>query len=220
MTRRKFDPAEIPAFPDLRFESELWAKGCAAVAGIDEAGRGAWAGPVSAGAVIFPPRPDLASLLPKVRDSKKMRPIEREYWAVEIRRQALAWAVGFATNQEIDAVGIVPATRLAMARALEQLGMKAQHLLIDALRLPEQPLPQTILIKGDARVLSIAAASVLAKTARDAILCQLEMQYPGYGFAQHKGYGTARHSDALKQLGPCPEHRLSFAPVGRARAWD
>jgi ribonuclease HII len=210
---RHFDPSEIPPAPDLRFENKLWARGLARVAGLDEAGRGAWAGPVSAGAVILPVGSEIAARLCKVRDSKQMTPAERTCWAEIIREQALAWGVGFASNDEIDSLGIVPATRLAMGRALAGLGEPAEHLLVDALRLPEVTLPQTALIKGDARALSIAAASVLAKTARDALMVQLDAQYPEYGFARHKGYGTASHWNALQRLGPCPIHRFSFAPV-------
>jgi ribonuclease HII len=215
MTRR-FDPADIPASPDLRYESERWANGCTAVAGLDEAGRGAWAGPVSAGAVIFPSRADLPALLPQVRDSKQMSPSERAYWAGEIRAQALTYAVGFASNAEIDRLGIVPATRLAMQRALAGLSFSPVYLLIDALLLPDIAIPQLSLIKGDARALSIAAASVLAKTARDAWMCEIASAYPGYEFARHKGYGTAQHRAALEQLGPCPIHRFSFAPLRQA----
>ncbi len=212
MTRR-YDPADIPPAPDLRFENRLWDAGLPRVAGVDEAGRGAWAGPVSAGAVILPPGAEIAARLRGVRDSKQMIPAGRARWAEVIKEQALAWGVGFASSQEIDALGIVPATRLAMARALACLGMPAGHLLVDALRLPEIALPQTPLVKGDARSLSIAAASVLAKTARDALMVQLDEQYPAYGFARHKGYGTASHMQALQRVGPCPLHRFSFAPV-------
>jgi len=145
-----------------------------------------------------------------------MSPRERDFWAYEIQQQAEAWGIGFASNQEIDCLGIVPATRLAMTRAISELRRPVEHLLIDALRLPEQTIPQTSLIKGDARALSIAAASVLAKTARDAFLRKMESEYPGYGFAQNKGYGTAQHWKALKLLGPCAIHRKSYIPVQRA----
>ncbi len=212
MTRR-FNPSEIPPAPDLRFERKLWASGCTAVAGLDEAGRGAWAGPVAAGAVIFPQRDDLLTLLPRVRDSKRMTPIERAFWAKEIQAWALAYAVGFASNAEIDALGIVPATRLAMERALAGLAEPPAHLLIDALRLPSIALPQTSLIKGDARALSIAAASVLAKTTRDALMREMAAVYPQYGFDRHKGYGTAAHKAALDRFGPCAIHRMTFAPL-------
>ncbi len=202
--------------PDLTFEQTLWDSGILAVAGIDEAGRGAWAGPVAAGAVILPQHPELQTLLAGVRDSKQMTARQRGEWAGRIRALATAWGVGFASAAEIDAEGILPATRLAMRRALQQLSPAPQHLLVDAVRLPQVSLPQQALIKGDARVLSIAAASVLAKTTRDALMIEQDALYPAYGFARHKGYGTAAHQAALEQLGPCPIHRASFAPV-RAR---
>jgi ribonuclease HII len=217
---RRIDPSEIPASPELKFEMPLWQNGILAVAGLDEAGRGAWAGPVSAAAVILPPDPDVLLRLAGVRDSKQMSAAARADWAEKIHAQALSWGVGFATHAEIDQRGIVPATRLAMARALEGLIPAPGHLLIDALRLPGNPTPQTALIKGDARSLSIAAASVLAKTARDALLVELDGLYPGYGFARHKGYGTAFHQAALQALGPCAIHRMTFAPLARLISID
>ena len=213
---RRFDPADIPASPSLDFELKLWRQGVGLVAGLDEAGRGAWAGPVSAGAVILPADVTILARLPGVRDSKEMSPGARLEWAGIIRAQAMAWGVGFASSQEIDEVGIVPATRLAMRRALEACRVRPAHLLVDALRLPELDLPQTALIKGDARCLSIAAASVLAKTARDALMAELDQRYPGYRFQAHKGYGTRLHQEALAESGPCPVHRLTFAPVRAA----
>jgi ribonuclease HII len=213
--RRKIDPALIPAAPDLSFEAELWREGCTCVAGIDEAGRGALAGPVAAAAVILPPRVELAAALEGVRDSKEMTPDARQFWAKRIRRVARAWAVGFASNLEIDALGIVPATRLAIQRALDLLSEAPEHLLVDYLDLPDCCLVQTPLVKGDARSLSIAAASVLAKTSRDAFLRQLEWVYPGYGLAGHKGYGTLAHRQAIQRLGPSPIHRLTFLQVER-----
>ncbi len=209
---RRFDPAEIPPCPDLSFELELWAGGLRQVAGLDEAGRGAWAGPVSAAVVILPAMPAVLELLFGVRDSKQMLPAARWHWAAEIRATAAAWGVGLASHLEIDQMGIVPATRLAMQRALRNCACRPDHLLVDALSLPEIATPQTALIKGDARTLSIAAASVLAKTARDELMINLDPVYPGYGFARHKGYGTAAHRAAIDQLGACPIHRLSFAP--------
>lgn len=217
MTRR-FDPAEIPPAPDLRFESALWAKDIATVAGVDEAGRGCWAGPVAAGAVIFPPRVDLLELLPGIRDSKQMPPADREICAQAIQQHAAAWAVGFASNTEIDTIGIIPATRLAMTRAIAGLKLSPSFILIDAVRLPDLAISQTSLIKGDARALSIAAASILAKTSRDARMRQLDEEFPGYGFARHKGYGTAFHREALNRLGLCQLHRRSFMPVKQAEA--
>ncbi len=211
--RKKFDLSLLPPAPDLCFEQELWSAGAGRVAGIDEAGRGCWAGPVAAAAVILPADPALIHTLAGVRDSKQMTPAERERCAPLIRAQALAWGVGFGSAAEIDELGIVPATRLAVRRALDQLALRPEHLLVDFLDLPEAACPQTALVKGDARCLSIAAASVLAKTARDALLVQLDRQYPGYGFASHKGYGTPAHQEALARLGPCPLHRRSFAPI-------
>jgi len=183
---------------------------------LDEAGRGAWAGPVAAGAVVLPvsaPVEELLEQLRGVRDSKVMTSRQRAFWAEHIRLAALAWGVGFAESHEVDTLGIVPATRLAMERALKACGCAAQHLLVDAVRLPEINIPQQALIKGDARSLSIAAASVLAKTARDAVMIEMDERFPGYGFAMNKGYGTAIHRAGLDEIGPCPMHRFSFAPV-------
>jgi len=212
MTRR-VDPALIPDAPTLEFELALWQLGIVHVAGIDEAGRGALSGPVAAAAVILPPDGSIAITLEGVRDSKTMTPAQRESWSCCIRDVALAWSLGFSSPAEIDALGIVPATCLAAQRALAELEPPAEHLLLDYLLLPEVSLPQTALVKGDQRSLSIAAASVIAKTGRDAILVELDDQYPGYGFAAHKGYGTKFHREAIQKLGPSPVHRLSFAPL-------
>lgn len=212
MTRR-FDPANIPASPNLQSESELWEAGFVYLAGLDEAGRGAWAGPVSAGAVILPRDPLLIDRLYAVRDSKQMQPKQREYWAKEIKAAACSYGVGLSASHEIDQLGIVPATRLAMRRALDQMKVSPDHLLIDALRLTDCSYPQISLIKGDARSLSIAAASILAKTARDQLMVELDQTYPEYRFSMHKGYGTAAHRLALEKYGPCPQHRFSFYPV-------
>jgi ribonuclease HII len=207
---KKFDRALIPAFPDLSFEQALWSQGVQMIAGIDEAGRGALAGPVAAGVVILPARDGLMAQLRGVRDSKQMTPEQRAKWADELRLIALAWGVGLASAREIDEFGIVPATRLAAQRALQQITIQPQHLLLDFLQLPEVHLPQTPLVKGDERSLSIAAASILAKTIRDELLCDYNRQYPGYGFAVHKGYGTAAHRLAMQRLGLTPIHRRSF----------
>jgi len=210
-----FDPSLLPQEPDLSFEQILWQAGEPSVAGIDEAGRGALAGPVAAGAVILPPVERMVELLKGVRDSKQMTPRARLISREKILQYATSWGVGFASSEEIDQMGILPATRLAACRALECLAKPPVHLLLDYLFLPEVALPQTALIKGDCRSLSIAAASILAKTARDALLCEFDLTYPGYGFTAHKGYGTYAHRDALQRLGPCPVHRLSFALQGR-----
>jgi ribonuclease HII len=207
---KKFDPRLIPASPDLSFELPLWSAGLQRVAGLDEAGRGALAGPVAAAAIILPAGLEILPALHGVRDSKQMTPVQRQFWAERLQAQALCYAVGFASHAEIDLYGIVPATRLAMQRALSQLPLAPQHLLLDFLDLPDLSIPQTGLVKGDRRSLSIAAASVLAKTARDELMCRLDQQYSGYGFAIHKGYGTLAHRRALQALGPSPVHRLSF----------
>jgi ribonuclease HII len=184
------------------------------VAGVDEAGRGAWAGPVTAGAVILPfDQPDLLKILYGVRDSKLMTARQREYWSGIIRETAIACSSGWACSEEIDILGILPATRLAMQRAIEGLGLPVDHLLIDAVRLPLLDIAQTSLIKGDTRVLSIAAASVIAKTERDSRMRLMEEEIPGYGFARHKGYGTAYHREALKMFGVSLQHRKSYAPI-------
>ena len=196
--------------PDFAFEKVLWAEGLQIVAGIDEAGRGALAGPVAAAAVVLPPNLELCQSFIGVRDSKQLSPSKRDYWAIRLRDEALSYGVGFASHTEIDGLGIVPATRLAIDRALSNLHLSPQHLLIDFLTLPELPIPQTSLVKGDTRCMSIAAASILAKTARDAHMHELDRVYPGYGFAKHKGYGTAAHRQALEELGPSPAHRLTF----------
>jgi len=219
--------------PTLEFEQALWKDGFARIAGIDEAGRGAWAGPVAAATVILPPDPSQTRTvrpgahgidLNGVRDSKLMTALARETWAPRIKDTALAWGVGFASAEEIDALGILPATKLAATRALEALipdhlipnyllpnYLFPDYLLTDYLLFPEIDLPQTALIKGDQRSLSVAAASVLAKTARDAQMRELDGQYPGYGFGRHKGYGTRIHQDAIRQMGTCAIHRKSFS---------
>jgi ribonuclease HII len=212
------------SYPTLVFERRLWSAGCHRVAGLDEAGRGAWAGPVVAAAVILPPgAPELTSHLGGVRDSKTLSAARREALLSSIQEHALAWAIGLVPPDEIDARGIVPATQQAMALALQALSPAPDYLLLDHLSLPGVPLPQHSLPRGDARVLSIAAASIVAKVSRDQMMIELDELYPGYGLAQHKGYGTAAHRAALADLGPCPIHRMSFSPLrdpslNRARA--
>jgi len=207
------NPSSLPSHPTLDQEKKLWQQGYHSIAGLDEAGRGAWAGPVFAAAVILPCDSHIQDLLSGVNDSKKLTARQRERWQGCIKAASLDWAVGSASNQEIDEIGIAPASRLAMLRALQQLHYKADHLLIDYISLPESDLPQISLPKGDAHCLSIAAASILAKTARDALMIELDSSYPAYGFARHKGYGTAAHRAALKQVGLCEIHRSSFRPM-------
>jgi len=201
--------SNLQPFPTLKFERHLWINGFTRIAGIDEAGRGAWAGPVAAAAVILPIDPSLTRTLNRVRDSKLMTPLARETWAPRIKESAMSWGVGFASSYEIDTIGILPATKLAATRAL--IDLLPDYLLTDYLIFPEIDLPQTALVKGDQRSLSVAAASVLAKTARDALMRELDGQYPGYGFFRHKGYGTRLHQEAIKKLHRCEIHRKSFS---------
>ena len=209
----RFESTLIPASPDVSFELALWSNGLRCVAGIDEAGRGAWAGPVAAAAVILPQSADILIKLQGARDSKQLSASQRERLEPVIHETAIACAVGFASNSEIDSLGILPATRLAMTRAIEQLALHPEHLLIDAMFLPEITIPQTALIKGDRRSLSIAAASILAKTARDRWMESLATTNARYAFDRNKGYGTRAHQSALQEHGPCPEHRFSYSPV-------
>lgn len=199
--------------PDLRYETPFWQAGQLHVCGIDEAGRGALAGAVFAAAVILPADRLILQVLSGVRDSKQMTPAQRVHWEHKIKEYAVTWGVGYATNQEIDTIGILNATRLAMQRAVETLHVTPVHLLIDAVILRQVDIPQSALIKGDVHCLSIACASVLAKTARDREMAELDNQYPEYGFARHKGYGTLQHRTALKEYSACPLHRLSYEPV-------
>lgn len=196
--------------PDLRFEQALREQGWQQIAGLDEAGRGALAGPVAVGAVILPDDRNLLTVLEGVRDSKQMTAPQREYWAERIRAVARTWAVGFASPEEIDALGITPAIRLAAHRALDALFISPDALLCDYLLVPQRNLPMQAIKKGDQRSLSIAAASVLAKVARDAVMVALAARYPGYDLENNKGYGTAAHRLALTRLGPSPIHRRRF----------
>lgn len=198
----------------LTLELALWRAGYARIAGADEVGRGAWAGPVTAAAVILHNDPlALAPLLGVVDDSKKLTPRARERLFDVIQAHVATLGVGCATAEEIDALGILPANRLALTRAVDALPAPPDFLLLDYLTLPELPLPQRGVVHGDAISLSIAAASIIAKVTRDRWIAAQEMVYPGYGFARHKGYGTAEHRAALARLGPCAMHRHSFAPV-------
>jgi ribonuclease HII len=200
--------------PDLHEERALAASGYARIAGLDEAGRGAWAGPVCAAAVILPlDRTDLPDLLDGVRDSKLLSPKRRETLLPVILEVAKAAGVGWAAPGEVDEWGIVAATRQAMARAVAQLDGAVDALLVDYLRLPNLNLPQRSLPKADVHCLSVAAASIVAKVERDRLMTALEQEFPGYGFAQHKGYGTRQHRAALAQLGPSPIHRMSWRPL-------
>jgi ribonuclease HII len=196
--------------PGLDFEQELWRSGLKFIGGIDEAGRGALAGPVAAGAVILPDSPQIADLLRDVRDSKLLNAIQREKAAQDIKNHAIGWGVGFASVAEINETGILPATRKAVWRAIQNLPVLPQYLLMDYIHWPGLNHPHLTIPKGESLSLSIAAASVLAKTARDALLRELDGSYPGYGFAKHKGYGTAAHCAAITKMGPTEIHRILF----------
>jgi len=201
--------------PTLTWERRLRRAGHALVAGIDEVGRGAWAGPVVAAAVILPlDRPRLTAALRGVNDSKQLTARQRERLFEVIYAVALAVGVGGAGAGEVDRDGVAPATRAAMQRAVAMLAVPPEALLVDAVDLrAEVPLPQRAVIHGDALCLSIAAASIVAKVSRDRWMRALEDRYPGYGFGRHKGYGTAAHSAALARLGASDLHRRSYAPI-------
>ncbi|MGN0828706.1 MAG: ribonuclease HII [Akkermansia sp.] len=204
--------AEQGAWPDDAEERAARAAGYACVCGIDEAGRGPLAGPVVAAAVVLPP----GLALPGLNDSKKLTARRREALYTQLREdERVLIGVGMATAAEIDRLNILRATHAAMARAVLSLPSAPDFCLIDGLPVPQFPLPQRALVKGDARCLSIAAASIVAKVTRDRLMQDLAQQYPGYGFEKHAGYGTAAHLAALRRLGPCPEHRRSFAPVAQ-----
>lgn len=203
----------------LSYEYELRAQGYPIIAGVDEAGRGAWAGPVYAGAVCLPlEREDLLTILAGVRDSKLLTPRARLGLIQRIQETALAWGIGSATAAEIDEIGIVSATCLAMQRAIDNAAehfpsVDPDFLLLDMIRWPSLQRRHMALAKGDQLSLSIAAASILAKVSRDLYMAALDTNTPGYDFGVHKGYGTALHQAALQQHGPSHEHRRSFAPI-------
>lgn len=186
-------------------------QGYVRIAGVDEAGRGCLFGPVFAAAVVLDPERPIGGLA----DSKTLTPGRRQELAEAIRQRAAAWAVATATAAEIDSINIREASRLAMRRAVESLQPPCDYLLVDALSI-DWPVPQQALIKGDARVTAIAAASILAKVGRDTCVSELAAGYPGYGLERHKGYPTEEHREALRRLGPTPLHRRSYAPVREA----
>jgi ribonuclease HII len=208
--------------PNWENELQLCFGGHMLVAGVDEAGRGAWAGPLVAGAVIFPnphellvasSAADLSAELAALRDSKMLAEHIREQLLDAIKSTALAVGVGIVSSALIDAIGIGPSNRLAMSRAIRDLGVRPDYLVIDAFRLPLMPIQQRPIIKGDATCMSIAAGSVVAKVTRDRIMRRYDEEFPAYGFAQHKGYGTSQHAEAILSAGVAPIHRKSFAPI-------
>ena len=203
-------PRARPGAPcGMRHEREAVADGAILVCGVDEAGRGPWAGPVSASAVIL--NPD--DLPPGIDDSKALTEKRRAALEREIKARAVAWGVGFASVEEIEALNILHATGLAMCRAIEALQVQPVAALVDGNYRFKLPCDIQTVVGGDGLSLSIAAASILAKTARDRLMIELDAQYPGYGFASHKGYNAPIHQNALKTLGPCPAHRRSWSPI-------
>jgi len=209
-------PAKQYPQPTFEEERQRWEAGYQQVAGIDEAGRGALAGPVVAAAVIAPPHSTLHGVWAAVNDSKRISPSRRSSLAVDIQQMALAWGVGVVEAAQIDQIGIGPATQLAMVAAVDALRTGADYLLIDWVRLPMCSIAQASFTKADQRIASVAAASILAKVHRDQLLTAMQDEYPAYGFAQHKGYGTASHLAAIRAHGPCHEHRHTFAPIANA----
>ncbi len=179
------------------------------IAGVDEVGRGPWAGPVMAAAVILDPQHSIAGLA----DSKKLTPVRREQLDVLIRARALSWSLGFATVEEIDRLNILQASLLAMQRAVADLGLRPQRVLVDGNHCPALAMTTVAVIGGDGTIAAISAASIIAKVARDRYMLDMDAVYPGYGFARHKGYGTPEHLAALQSLGVTPMHRRSFSPV-------
>jgi ribonuclease HII len=196
--------------PDWQLERSLWASGYPLVAGVDEAGRGALAGPVVAAVVVLPYGKS------PYRDSKMLAASTRQALAARVRDEALAWGIGVASPEEIDRLNVLAATHLAAARALAKLALPPDALVTDYLRLAF-PGPVLAVPKGDRRSLQVAAASILAKTARDAMMGELSLRFPVYGFAAHKGYGAKSHLAALAAYGPCEAHRKSFRPVAQGR---
>ncbi len=198
--------------PSFAEEEMFMAQGYQRIAGIDEVGRGALAGPVVAAAVILPRHID-APWFAEVKDSKQLTPARRELLFHRIHEVAVSIGIGLTPHNLIDTQGIVRATRLAMRMAVEKLSPPAESLLIDYMRLPEVRLPQKGIVDGDNLCFSIACASIIAKVARDRLMVGFDKDYPGYGLARHKGYGTREHLECLIRLGPCPIHRQSFRPV-------
>ena len=203
--------APLPARPrpDLALETALSLRVGGLVCGVDEAGRGPWAGPVSAGAVILNP----GDIPEGIDDSKALTEARRDALAVQIKARALAWGIGFASVEEIEDLNILGATGLAMCRAIEAMALTPVAALVDGNYRFKLPCDVQTVVKGDSLSLSIGAASILAKTARDRLMIDLAAQYPGYGFERHKGYAAPAHIAALERHGPCPAHRPSWAPI-------
>ncbi len=205
--------------PSMAEEKALRSQGYLYIAGVDEVGRGALMGPVVAAAVILPDY-FKARWKSQVRDSKQLTPEKREYLYDYIIEASLSYGIGSCSNEKIDEFGIAKATRLAMIEAVAQLEPPPQYLLIDYVKLTESDLPQKGIKHGDSLVFSIACASIIAKVTRDRLVTEIDKDYPGYGFAEHKGYGTTEHLKCLRERGPCPLHRRSFSPVGELAGYQ
>ncbi len=190
----------------LEFEQEAISKGYKHICGVDEAGRGPLAGPVCAAAVILPEN----TIIEGVNDSKKLSEKKREALFEVIKANAVSYSIAYSSVEEIESMNILNATMLAMKRAVEGLDVKADYAMIDGNRLPDLAIDSEFIIKGDAKSVSIACASILAKVSRDRLLYKYAEEYPEYGFDKHKGYGTKAHTQAIKEYGPCPYHRMSF----------
>jgi len=213
-------PSRKNVTASLRYERQYCTQqGCARIIGMDEVGRGAWAGPVAVGAVCLPvENQHLSTTLAGVRDSKQMTPRQRASLVERIQTTAVVWGIGSASSDEIDALGIVKATRLAMQRALDDTrtqrpDFQPDCLFLDSILWPETKIAQVSIPKGDTLSLSIAAASVIAKVWRDTLMTSLDADYPQYGFAVHKGYGVPQHEQAIKEFGPTAIHRKTFRPI-------
>ena len=197
----------------VRFDDRWCRSGNVRLAGVDEAGRGSWAGPVVAAAVVLPAGwgPD------DLDDSKRLSATQRSFLFQEISKSARAWSACAVSAADIDNLNILQATLLAMSRAVTRLRLQPQYVLVDGLQLPALPCPGRAIVGGDAKSAAVAAASVVAKVLRDRIMRAWDRIHPGYGFAEHKGYGSTRHREALVKLGPCPLHRCSYRPVAALR---
>ncbi len=205
-------PSHMTA-PCLDIERAFWANGVDVVAGIDEVGRGSWAGPVVAAAVVLPAGAEISPDLLDVRDSKRVSPRDRDRLLGYIVRSSLAVGLGWSSHHVIDRLGVAQANRLAMMRAVANLALPPHVLLIDAVRIPDLPLPQVCMPRGETWSLSIAAASIVAKVVRDRWMTRSASRFPAYGFERNKGYGTRQHREALLRHGACPLHRRTFRPI-------
>ena len=212
-------PRLTAVLPDLEYEIAARVRGFSTIAGVDEVGRGSWAGPLVAGAVIFPPWDAVPPELSGVRDSKMLSAAARDEACNAIRRGARAVGVGWVAERDVDLLGLTRAGEQAMLRALRALAVRPDYLLVDGFRLKSSAVPQDAIVGGDGSSLSVAAASIVAKVLRDRWMVDLDREHPGYGFASHKGYGCSSHGRMLEQRGASAIHRYSYAPVAPHVEW-